>query len=208
VLLSGERHFIPALAAGISVSLSYLGGMALNDVLDVEEDRIKKPSRPIPSGRISRSGAAIFASALFTAGLLLLFLFCNRLALIAGLALIAVIYLYDRLHSRSWLTVLLMASCRALVFIVSALAVAGTVRHRVEFGAAVQFLYIVALTAVARWEKAKERSFKIPPIPWMLAAISLVDGLLLAVFINPLFLFAGLAGAALTRLLQTQVRGD
>jgi len=199
---------ITSMLVAISISLSYLGGMALNDVLDVEEDRRKKPERPIPSGRITRRGAAIFAGSLFGLGLLLLVAFANPAAILGGIALIAVIYAYDSLHSKSWLTVILMASCRFLVFIVAALAVAGTCNHLVALAGAVQFVYIVALTVVARWEKAGDRAFKIPPIPWMLAAISLVDGLMLAVLVNPLWIFAGLAGAVLTRLLQTQVRGD
>jgi 4-hydroxybenzoate polyprenyltransferase len=199
---------ITSMLVAISISLSYLGGMALNDVLDVEEDQRKKPARPIPSGRITRRGAAIFAGSLFGLGLLLLIAFANPAAILGGIALIAVIYAYDSLHSKSWLTVILMASCRFLVFIVAALAVAGTCNPLVALAGAVQFVYIIALTVIARWEKAGDRAFKIPPIPWMLAAISLVDGLMLAVLVNPLWIFAGLAGAVLTRLLQTQVRGD
>jgi len=194
--------------AALSLSLTYLGGMALNDVLDVEEDRIKKPQRPIPSGRISRRGAALFAAALFASGLAILFALRSPPALGAGLLLVAVIYLYDRLHSQSWLTVLLMASCRFLVFIVAAFITVGICNHLVILCASVQFLYIVGLTALARWEKAAPRSFRIPPIPWLLAGISLVDGAMMAVFVHPLCFFAGAAGAAATRLLQTQVRGD
>ncbi len=42
----------------------------------------------------------------------------------------------------------------------------------------------------------------------MLAAISLLDGLVMALAVAPPWLLAGVAGAATTRLLQTQVRGD
>lgn len=47
----------------------YLGGMVLNDVFDAELDRKERPERPIPSGRISRSAAAIFGSMLLTVGI-------------------------------------------------------------------------------------------------------------------------------------------
>ena len=199
---------LPALWAALSVTLTYLGGMALNDLLDLDEDRLKKPFRPLPSGRISLRGAWLFAGSLFAGGLLLLLVFCPWPSVVAGLGLIATVFLYDRLHRLSPATVLLMAACRVLVFVIAALAVSGTVNRRVAVAAAVQFLYIVALTVVARWEKTTTRGFKIPPIPWMLAAISLVDGLLLAVLVHPFWLLAGVAGAALTRLLQTHVRGD
>jgi 4-hydroxybenzoate polyprenyltransferase len=208
-LLSGAvRPTLSSLAAGLSVTLVYLGGMALNDVLDVAEDKLKKPSRPIPSGRIPVAHAAAFAMALFGLGLLLLALFSPPPALQAGLALVAVVYLYDRLHQRSWLTVLLMAACRALVFVVCGFAAAGTLTRLAAVAAVVQFGYIVALTAVARWEKQAPRSFKVPPVPWMIACVSLVDGAMLALWVYPVWLLAGLLGVALTRAAQTQVRGD
>lgn len=208
VVLSGTWPLLPTAAAALSVTLTYLGGMALNDILDLDEDREKKPSRPLPSGRVSLAGAWIFAGSLFAAGLLLLLLFCPWQASMAGLALIATVHLYDRLHRLSPATVLLMAACRVLVFVIVALAVSGAVSRWVAVAAAAQFVYIVALTAVARWEKAAPRSFRIPPIPWMLAAISLVDGALLAILVDPAWLLAGVAGAAATRLGQTHVRGD
>jgi 4-hydroxybenzoate polyprenyltransferase len=208
VVLSGAWAWPQALAAGLAATLIYLGGMALNDVLDVEEDKVRKPSRPIPSGRVPMAGAVAFAAALFGAGLLLLAVFCSMRALTAGAVLIGVVYLYDRLHGYSPVTVLLMASCRALVFIVAALAVAGSVNRLVAVAATAQFLYIVALSAVARWEKTTTRSFRVPPIPWLLAGISLVDGAVLALLAAPAWFAAGVLGAALTRLLQTQVRGD
>ena len=208
VILSGEWPLLQTLAAGASVTLTYLGGMALNDLLDIDEDRVRKPSRPIPSGRVSVGGASAFAALLFGTALLLLVVFCPWRAVVAGVALLAAVVLYDRLHSQSAATVLLMAACRALVFAVAALAVSGTVSRWVAVAAAAQFLYIVALTVVARWEKAAPRTFRIPPIPWLLAGISLVDGVLLAVLVNPAWLAAGVAGAVLTRLFQTRVSGD
>src|SRR5262249_7892817 len=36
----------------------YASGTALNDVFDFEIDRVERPSRPLPSGRISRRTAA------------------------------------------------------------------------------------------------------------------------------------------------------
>lgn len=208
VVLSGRWPWAQAIAAGLSVTLTYLGGMALNDLLDVEEDRVRKPSRPIPSGRVPMAGAAVFTAALFAAGLALLAVFCSTKALAAGLALVVVVYLYDRLHSRSPVTVLLMASCRALVYVVAAVSVAGGVNRLVAIAATAQFLYIVALSIVARWEKTTTRRIRVPPIPWLLAGVSLVDGAVLALLAAPAWLAAGVLGAALTRLAQTQVRGD
>src|SRR5438128_521247 len=41
----------------------YCGGMVFNDVFDLEQDKRERPFRPIPSGRISRSAAVLFAVA-------------------------------------------------------------------------------------------------------------------------------------------------
>ena len=47
----------------------YCGGMVFNDVFDLEQDKRERPSRPIPSGRVSRSAAAVFGAVLLTAGI-------------------------------------------------------------------------------------------------------------------------------------------
>lgn len=57
--------------AMIAVFLIMGAGNAINDCVDVESDRVNKPSRPIPSRRISRKKALVFSFALFAAGILL-----------------------------------------------------------------------------------------------------------------------------------------
>ena len=57
------------LLLGSSAGL-YLGGMVLNDVFDAPLDAIERPERPIPSGRISRRGGAIFGGLLTAIGVL------------------------------------------------------------------------------------------------------------------------------------------
>jgi 4-hydroxybenzoate polyprenyltransferase len=206
VVLSGAA-FQPgrALGALVAVSLLYLGGMSLNDLLDVEEDRARRPQRPLPSGRISPLAAGGLTAALFAAALALLAASAGGAAFAVGLALLGAIVAYDVWHRRSPWTVLLMATCRALVYPVAALATGGTVGGAVTVAAVAQFAWIVALSLAARAEKAGAR---VPPIPWLLAGIALVDGLVLAIAAHPAWLLAGVAGAAATRLAQTRVRGD
>ena len=208
LLSSAPWRPVSTLAAAVAVSLFYVGGMALNDVLDVEEDRKRKPQRPIPSGRISRRAAAWFAIALFALGLALLGTFDSIWSMGNGLLLIGLIYLYDRLHSLHPATVLLMAGCRFMVFLTAADVVSWNLQDRVLLGALAQFVYIVLLTVVARWEKHTTRELGFPLIPWMIAGISLVDGVLMAALVHPAWFAAGVAGAVLTRAAQTQVRGD
>lgn len=64
--------FTPAvLLAVIAAFLITAAGNSVNDALDVEADRVNRPKRPIPSGRISRTQAAALTSVLFAAGIVL-----------------------------------------------------------------------------------------------------------------------------------------
>lgn len=61
----------PASAALMTACVAVLamGAAAINDVYDAPIDRINAPGRPIPSGRVSESGARRAAAVLFAAGL-------------------------------------------------------------------------------------------------------------------------------------------
>lgn len=60
-------------SAAWSAALITGGGNALNDLCGIVEDRINKPHRPLPSGRLPISLARLLAIALFTSGLALAF---------------------------------------------------------------------------------------------------------------------------------------
>ena len=53
--LSAPGRWLPLLAASM---LLYASGTILNDVFDFEIDRVERPGRPLPSGRVSRRIAA------------------------------------------------------------------------------------------------------------------------------------------------------
>jgi geranylgeranylglycerol-phosphate geranylgeranyltransferase len=60
----------PALLLAVTVGLITAAGNVINDVYDVEIDRINRPDRPIPAGAISLAGAKAYTVALFAGGLL------------------------------------------------------------------------------------------------------------------------------------------
>ena len=60
--------FYEVMIVAISAFLLTSAGNALNDFWDVDADRINKPSRPIPSGKINRNSALFFAIILFITG--------------------------------------------------------------------------------------------------------------------------------------------
>jgi len=136
----------------VAMALFYTAGMILNDVLDEEVDRRERPERPLPSGAVSRHAAIGAVVALFVAGEALLAGEGGE-PFLAGLGLVALIVGYDAWHKGNPLSPVLMGGCRALVYVVAALAVAGTVNVEVWAAAGVLLLYIVGLTQVAKAER-------------------------------------------------------
>ncbi|AHC51782.1 MFS transporter [Sulfolobus acidocaldarius SUSAZ] len=84
--------FLPLLV----VSLIAAGGYVINDIYDIEVDKINKPERPLPSGRIEVNIARRFSIVLFAVGLII----SIPLGLIPfGVALITIILLYEYARS-------------------------------------------------------------------------------------------------------------
>jgi 4-hydroxybenzoate polyprenyltransferase len=208
VLALGGFSWKGYLLTALALSCYYLAGMCLNDICDAQLDAVQRPSRPIPSGRVSRRGAVILTLALFVSGTSVLLSAPFRQGFYAALLLIAVIIWYDLHHKKNPFSVLLMASCRFLVFVVASLAVTCTLPSIVIVAGALQFVYVVGISVVARYENSRPTPFSLPVIPLMLAGISLLDGILLASFVHPVWLLAGIGGGLLILSGQKFVRGD
>ncbi|MFH0928977.1 MAG: UbiA family prenyltransferase [Candidatus Aenigmatarchaeota archaeon] len=80
-LLVGFPISYQLIAAFLVVFLVSGAGMVINDYFDYEIDKVNRPKRPIPSGRVSRRNALIFA--------LVLFGIANALALLLNLQMFA-----------------------------------------------------------------------------------------------------------------------
>jgi geranylgeranylglycerol-phosphate geranylgeranyltransferase len=78
------------------------GSMAINDIVDSEIDAINNPSRPIPSGRVSKTEAAAFAAIALVAGLILAFALSGLNLLIAGVAVGLMLY-YNKFGKKTGL---------------------------------------------------------------------------------------------------------
>ena len=77
----------------VSTVCLYGGGITLNDYFDEPVDRVERPERPLPSGRVSRAAARRFAIALFVlAGLAAASVGPFSLALALAIALSAGLY--------------------------------------------------------------------------------------------------------------------
>lgn len=140
-------------AVAVAMALFYTAGMILNDVADLEVDRRERPERPLPSGAVSRTAALAAFCALTGAGLAILAA-TGAEPLLAGVGLVALIVLYDLWHKGNALSPVLMAGCRALVYVIAALAVADSLTAELWGAAALLLVYVVGLTQVAKAEGA------------------------------------------------------
>jgi geranylgeranylglycerol-phosphate geranylgeranyltransferase len=94
LLAGGRIDNMPAMiVASFAAGLIGAGGMVINDIFDMEIDRINKPQRPLPSGSVSPKSAALFYAILSAVGLLLnLFLHSNAQAIAAGAVVLIFFY--------------------------------------------------------------------------------------------------------------------
>ena len=147
----------------IGISCLYLGGMAFNDAVDMTFDRANRSTRPVARGRIAARTAMAVASVLLLAGFTLIaFAETGPSASIwtmdAGLALIVFISLYQWTHRGSVvLATLCMAACRALVPLITSLALAGSIPTLVWIAAAALGCWTIGITLTGRGERGGER---------------------------------------------------
>jgi UbiA prenyltransferase family len=141
----------------LAMVLFYTAGMYLNDLLDHDLDLRERPDRPLPSGAVLRGEATLVTVLLFASGLGLLAL-VSTTAVLGGLALTALIAVYDRWHKGNPLSPLLMAGTRMLVYLIAALALAPALTVAALTPALIAWtvllgLYIVGLTYIAKTER-------------------------------------------------------
>jgi len=164
---------VPSVLLSIIISLFYMAGMALNDLIDLNIDRKERPGRPIASGMISPQAALIFVVLLFIAAMVLLLIFfphCIYLALLLAIMIV----LYDVTHKRFSFSVIFMAACRVLIYVIAAYAVfGGSTKEfwtKVALASTILALYIAFMTIIARSENEQQ----IDKRRWLAIAIVLL----------------------------------
>ncbi len=70
-------------------------GNVINDYIDVDSDRINRPRRPIPSGRVKKRTALLYSILLFAAGILITVAMNNVLCLIIAAVNTLVLIVYS-----------------------------------------------------------------------------------------------------------------
>ena len=91
----------------------YLAGMVFNDIFDRKQDAAERPSRPIPSGRVSLVSAVVLGTVLMIVGVAAAATVTRVSLQVAGLLVVAILA-YDGVLKRTAFAPLAMGLCRAL----------------------------------------------------------------------------------------------
>ena len=101
-------------ALPVASACLYWAGMALNDFADREVDRVERPERPIPSGRVSPAEALGVAAGLTATGLLVAGLIGGRRGLGGAVRVAGAAWAYDLLAKPTPAGPACMAAARGL----------------------------------------------------------------------------------------------
>lgn len=134
----------------------YLAGMVLNDYFDRQQDAAERPTRPIPSGRVSPTTAAWLGAELLLAGVALSlaasWLLGGWRPALVGVAIAGAVLAYDGYLKRTVLGPLAMGTCRALNALLGMSIAAGgwqTPHYMIAGGLGI---FVAGITAVGRTE--------------------------------------------------------
>jgi 4-hydroxybenzoate polyprenyltransferase len=174
---AAEADGVHLIALMVSSGLLYIAGIVLNDYFDIEIDKKERPSRPLPSGKISKGYALTIA--------IVALLIANIIALIVGpislaisLALTLLIIAYDYQLKYSVLGPFAMGGTRSLNVIFGASPVLLYIDNHsiaiVGVAAASLFFYVSSITILSKKEVGKER-------PNSTLVILIVFGVILAI---------------------------
>ena len=145
-IVPDRRLAIPAASV-----LLYWAGMALNDFADRDLDRLERPERPIPSGRVHPGEALALAAGLSVAGVATAAWAGGRPAAGAALALASTVWAYDLVLKNGPAGPAAMATARALDVVLGS-AVAGTGRSAGAWPAVAVGLHTAGVTLLSRGE--------------------------------------------------------
>jgi 4-hydroxybenzoate polyprenyltransferase len=109
--LERPERWVPLVLASVAI---YAAGIVLNDVFDCEIDRVERPNRPLPSGRVSRRLAAWLGGIALVAGPVLASLSGSTSSLVVAVVLASCVLAYDAGLKRTVLGPEVMGACRGL----------------------------------------------------------------------------------------------
>jgi geranylgeranylglycerol-phosphate geranylgeranyltransferase len=113
------------LFAAFTAALITAGANVVNDIFDLEIDRINQPDRALPSGKITINGAKIYFVMLYSAALILA-VFCGKIMFFTALLIAILLYWYSAVLKKTvlWGNIL-VALVSGFTFIYGAMSVGG-----------------------------------------------------------------------------------
>ncbi|PWL08634.1 protoheme IX farnesyltransferase [Methanosphaera cuniculi] len=123
-----NRYYIwPAVLGIIAVFLATGAGNVINDYCDYEIDKINKPNRPIPSGRIKRINALYYSLILFGIAIILGFIISIPVGLLVVICtFLMILYAYD-LKKRTLIGNICVSLLTALTFVYGGMIVSDVI---------------------------------------------------------------------------------
>lgn len=150
-----ESAWIPVCMLALSTIGLYAGGVVFNDVFDAALDKIERPERPIPSGVVTQTGAAIWGGLLLTGGVLAAavvhqVVFSPSLLLAIAIAVSALIY--DKWCKHHFIAgPLTMGLCRGLNLLLG-MSILPEALRQYWLLALIPIVYVAAITTASRGE--------------------------------------------------------
>ncbi len=111
---------ISLFGAALASALAAGFGNVINDYFDIETDKISHPKRPLPSGRLDKRGALLYASLLIILALILAFA-VSPILFIITLAVSVVLFLYAYRLKNFYFSNSIVAVLCSLAFVVGGL---------------------------------------------------------------------------------------
>lgn len=186
-----EQYPLAAILGSIGSICFYWGGMVLNDVLDLEQDRLQGRPGPLVTGAITPERARQAAIGLFVVGFLLTLFAAGSVyglaasslphifpSLVVASLLIASIVAYDGPLKKTPLAPSVMGLCRSLNMGLGMALVAGALDHPLGKHAYLIALghgiYVAGITTAARREAENLQSRTRLVWGWAISAVGVV----------------------------------
>ena len=150
-LLAGGGDIGKILNLCFGVSCLYIGGMYMNDACDVGFDKIYRPERPIPSGKIKERTVWLISFTLLALGVVSVSHISKGTAFISEL-LLGVIVLYNTVHKHISFSPVIVGICRLLLYPLGATVGSGFLEGYVLWGGIVLALYVIGFSYIAKYE--------------------------------------------------------
>lgn len=152
VNVSGDEYSCkPLILLIISTMGLYAGGVVFNDVFDAKLDAVERPERPIPSGVVTKAGAAVWGILLLLGGITAA-VNVNATAAVLSIAIAVCALVYDKWCKHHFIAgPLTMGLCRGLNLLLGISIIPATISAW-WYLAFVPVVYIAAITTVSRGE--------------------------------------------------------